>query len=129
MANYIGDYQSDSGRFFYRVRLQVYLVDTSSGKQRITTTLEEDTAYLPDIWYQKTKPLPLNAIYCEAPSMRSALFWLSDTRYLLVEVPFISSGNDYFAFYYEAALKLKEISRTIAVQGETIDSRRLRLNV
>jgi hypothetical protein len=61
--------------------------------------------------------------------MRSALFWLSDTRYLLVEVPFIPSGNDYFTFYYEAALKLKEISRTIAVQGEPIDSRRLRLNV
>jgi hypothetical protein len=131
MANYLGDYQSDSGRFFYRIRLQVYLIDTSSGTRTlINTSLEEDEQYLPPSWYNKTSPLIGKALFCESPKgMRFALIYLTDTRYLNVDIPFIPGSNDYYNFFLEIAYKLKGIGKTIGLQGEKLDSRRLKIHV
>lgn len=131
MANYSGNYQSDSGVILYRVKLEVYLIDISSGRRsRVNTSLEEDEQYLPPSWYNKTSPLIGKALFCESPKgMRFALIYLTDTRYLNVDIPFIPGSNDYYNFFLEIAYKLKGIGKTIGLQGEKLDSRRLKIHV
>ena len=131
MANYFGNYQSDSGIILYRVRLEVYLIDISGGvRSRSNTSLEDDEKYLPTIWYNKTSPLLNKAIYCESyKGKRVALIWLTDTQYLHVDLPFIPGSNDYYYFFTEIAYKLKGIGKTMGLQGEKLDSRRLKIHV
>jgi len=131
MANYSGNYQSDSGVILYRVKLEVYLIDISSGRRsRVNTSLEEDEQYLPPSWYNQTSPLIGKALFCESPKgMRFALIYFTDTRYLNVDIPFIPGSNDYYNFFLEIAYKLKGIGKTIGLQGEKLDSRRLKIHV
>lgn len=132
MAVYLGDYQSDSGFFFYRVKLEVYLVDSPTKTlrgTRINTPVKEDQNYLADWWFQRVKPLEKAAKFCEAPAKRAFLIWLSETRYLSIDCPFLPGSTDHFNFLQDTALKNKGKVLTFGFNGEELDSRRLKLHV
>lgn len=111
MAIYYGDYQSDSGKVFQRVKLSVYWVDSTVGIRgnRLSTTIEEDKTYLPQIWIDKILPIEPKKAYCEVVGirLRYALIWIDSNRYLYVELPFLPGSNDYYFFFTELAYKLK----------------------
>ncbi len=124
MATYYGDYQSDCGKTFQRVKLSVYWVDITVGTRgiRSNTSIEEDTDYLPDIWFEKVFPVVSRQAYCDIPNrMRYALIWLTDSRYLHVDIPFLPGSNDYYFFFTGLAYKLKGKGKTIGLTGELID--------
>ena len=124
MANYSGRYLSDSGRFFDHVKLEVYWVDVTVGTRgnRTNTSLEEDSRYRPTIWFDRVS-IPTNRqAFCSIPNrMRYALIWISDTRYLHADIPFLPGSNDYFGFFNDLAFKLKGIGKTIGLEGELIN--------
>jgi hypothetical protein len=131
MAIYYGDYQSDSGKVFQRVKLSVYWVDSTVAIRgnRLSTTIEDDKTYLPQIWIDKIFPIEPKKAYCDVVGirLRYALIWIDSNRYLYVELPFLPGSNDYYFFFTELAYKLKGSYKTLALEGESIEPAWLRI--
>lgn len=126
MASYYGNYQSELGRIFERIKLSVYFVDVTvvtRGTRDFTST-EEDKKYIPTMFFDKVTLIEGRGAYCTLPyRLRYALLWLNKDKYLKVELPFLPGSNEYLEFLTEAKKKVE----TVGVHGELIDDTQLRL--
>ena len=126
MASYYGNYQSELGRTFERIKLSVYFVEVTvvTRVTRAFTSTDEDRKYIPAIFFDQVTLIEGRGAFCELPyRLRYALLWLNKDKYLKVELPFLPGSNEYLEFLREAKKKVD----TVGVHGELINNANLRL--
>lgn len=126
MASYYGNYQSELGRTFERIKLSVYFVEVTvvTRGTRAFTSTDEDRKYIPAIFFDQVTLIEGRGAFCELPyRLRYALLWLNKDKYLKVELPFLPGSNEYLEFLREAKKKVD----TVGVHGELINNANLRL--
>jgi hypothetical protein len=131
MANWWGDYQSDTGKVFLRTILPVGWVEVTRGEIAGSFSLsseDDDSRYLPRLWFENTNIPQRREAFCPFPhTPRYALLWVTEAIYLRVPLPWMPGSTLYNQFFITLAFDFDSKLLTVGQRGEQISSNWLKL--